>query len=65
MEIVIRPKNGQVDIIGEYTKEDIMFHILAMDEIENTFDIIISRESMKDLKKEINSRDDIDKKRKL
>ena len=64
MEIEIRPKNGQVDVFGVYTKEDMMFEIYCIDEVENGFKILLTREQMKDFKKQINSRTDIDKKRK-
>ncbi|MBE3093393.1 MAG: hypothetical protein IMZ52_00040 [Actinobacteria bacterium] len=64
MEIKIRPKDGQVDVFGVYTKEDMMFEIYCVDEMENGFCILLTRKQMKELKKQINGRTDIDKKRK-
>ena len=65
MNIEVRPKDGFITIIGEYTKEDIIFHLCYEDESENTFDVILTREQMKNFKKDIVGRTDIDRKRRI
>jgi len=59
MEIRIRPLDGDYGIIAEIGKSTV-FHFYVNDQVENAIDIIFTKEQMQEIKKEINSRTDID-----
>ena len=59
MKIEVRPPEG-VMIIGEKLREYTMFHLYCDDGLENGILIILTKEQMQTLKKDINNRKELD-----
>jgi len=58
MKIEVRPPEGMI-VICELGKEVNMYHIYCDDGLENGINIILTVEQAKDLKEQLNKRDEL------